>query len=204
MNNSNKVLNTQEIEKKVVIFTAPSGAGKTTLVRYLLEQIDSLAFSVSATTREKRFYEVDKEDYYFLSEQVFKDKIEVGDFLEWEEVYKGCLYGTLKSEVERIWSLGKHVIFDVDVKGAKNIKNYYQDKALAIFVKPPSVQTLVSRLQARKTETLESLNTRIERAKTELTYENDFDTIVLNDDLDEAKKAAIALVSRFLNIKVPV
>ncbi len=195
---------TQEITNKVVIFTAPSGAGKTTLVRYLLEHLDCLAFSISATTRPKRFYETDKEDYYFLSEQTFQDKIKADEFLEWEEVYKGCLYGTLKSEVERIWAEGQHVIFDVDVKGAQSIKDHYQDQALAIFVKPPSVETLVNRLKARKTETLESLQTRIARAKTELTYENAFDTIVLNDDLATAQKDAIALVSRFLNIKVPV
>ncbi len=188
----------KENDKKVVIFTAPSGAGKTTLVRYLLNQLNDLSFSVSATTRSKRSHEVDGKDYYFLTQEEFDDKVSNDDFLEWEEVYEGCRYGTLKSEVERIWKQGKHVIFDVDVKGAVNIKNYYQEKALAIFVKPPSVEVLMQRLVDRKTETPESLNKRMARSKHELNYENYFDKIVVNDQLDEAKNSALNLVSKFL------
>lgn len=191
-------------DKKVVIFTAPSGAGKTTLVRYLLENIEELAFSVSATTRLPRYYETHGLDYYFFSKEVFAEKVLKEEFLEWEEVYKGYCYGTLKSEVERIWDLGKQVIFDVDVKGAVNIKEYYGDKALAVFVKPPSVSELMNRLKGRKTETLESLQKRMERAQLELTYANRFDEIIVNDDLDIAKGEAFNLISQFLKEKIKV
>lgn len=188
-------------DKKVVIFTAPSGAGKTTLVRHLLGQMEQLCFSVSATTRHKRPHEEHGKDYYFLEPSVFEQKIKEGDFLEWEEVYKGTCYGTLKEEVERIWSLHKYAIFDVDVKGAVNIKNFYQDQALAVFVKPPSVETLMERLIGRKTETLEAIETRMARARMELTYEDQFDICVVNDDLDIAKKEAFEVVSQFLSKK---
>jgi len=190
--------------KKVVIFTAPSGAGKTTLVRHLLNNIPELSFSVSATTRSKRYYEENGKDYYFLGPELFKKKIEEGAFLEWEEVYESCCYGTLKSEVERIWSLDKNVIFDVDVKGAVNIKQYYGDQALAIFVKPPSIDALLNRLKSRKTETLESLQQRMSRAKMEMNYEKEFDFTIINDDLNLAKKEAIELVGTFLNKEVVV
>lgn len=192
------------IEKKVIIFTAPSGAGKTTLVRHLLSRIEKLKFSVSATTRPKRYYEEEAKDYYFLTEEVFQEKVEKEDFLEWEEVYAGCRYGTLKSEVERIWNMGKHVIFDVDVKGALNIKKFYGDQALAVYVKPPSVEELLRRLQNRKTETLETLQKRMARAQIELTYENRFDITVVNDDLNTAKKDALQVVEQFLKTKVEV
>lgn len=188
-------------EKKVIIFTAPSGAGKTTLVCHMLDHIKELSFSVSATTRSKRDHEEDGQDYYFLEPEVFQKKIENDEFLEWEEVYKGTCYGTLKSEVERIWSMGKYAIFDVDVKGAVNIKNYYGDQALAVFIRPPSVDALMNRLLGRKTETLETLEIRMARSRMELTYEEKFDTTVINDDLDTAKKDALAVVRGFLELE---
>lgn len=189
-----------DFEKKVIIFTAPSGAGKTTLVRHLLKNIENLSFSVSATTRPKRESEVDGKDYYFLDSETFQSKIDEGAFIEWEEVYAGCHYGTLESEVQRIWSSGKHVIFDVDVKGATNIKKHYGEKALAVFVKPPSLDVLIERLKARKTETPESLQKRIARATMELDYENSFDCVVLNDDLTIAKQDAMRIVQDFLQL----
>lgn len=185
-------------ERRVIIFTAPSGAGKTTLVRHLLSQLTELQFSISATTRPKRDNEVDTKDYYFLSKTEFSNKVEAGDFLEWEEVYADCCYGTLKSEVERIWASGHQVIFDVDVKGATNIKKYYGDRALAIYVKPPSLEVLIERLKNRKTESIESLQKRIKRATLELEYENNFDCIIVNDKLDIAKKEALLTVQTFL------
>ncbi len=190
------------MKNKVVIFTAPSGAGKTTLVRYLLETLpEQLMFSVSATTRSKRFYEKHGEDYYFLTQEDFESKVEHGAFLEYEEVYKGSYYGTLKSEVERIWDNGKSVIFDVDVKGAANIKKYYGAQALAVFVSPPSYKTLEQRLIDRNTESEESLRKRLERVKLEMTYEDKFDISVINDDLDIAKADALEIVLNFLKPK---
>jgi len=188
-------------DQKVIIFTAPSGAGKTTLVCHMLDQMKELSFSVSATTRSKRSHEEDGEDYYFLEPAAFQKKIENEEFLEWEEVYKGTCYGTLKSEVERIWSIGKYAIFDVDVKGAVNIKKYYGDQALAVFIRPPSVQALMNRLLGRKTETLETLEIRMARSRMELTYEDQFDITVINDDLDTAKKDALDIVRNFLGIE---
>ncbi len=187
------------MNKKVVIFTAPSGAGKTTLVRYLLNELtEKLAFSVSATTRPKRYYEEDGKDYYFFEQSFFENKIQEGAFLEYEEVYEGSYYGTLKSEVNRIWANGKSVIFDVDVKGAVNIKKYYGEKALSVFVKPPSYETLEQRLIDRNTESEESLRKRLARVQLEMTYENEFDIAVVNDDLEEAKKNALSVVEAFL------
>jgi len=189
-------------ERRVVIFTAPSGAGKTTLVRHLLSQIPALQFSISATTRPKRDSEVNGQDYYFLSKKDFFDKVATGDFLEWEEVYADCCYGTLKKEVDRIWSSGHQVIFDVDVKGATNIKNFYGDRALAIYIKPPSLEVLIERLKNRKTESFESLQRRIKRATLELEYENDFDCVIVNDKLDVAKKEALSTVQEFLALSL--
>lgn len=168
---------------KLIVFTAPSGAGKTTIVKHLLAKYDELDFSVSATTRAPRPHEVHGKDYYFLSPEEWQQKIKEGDFLEWEEVYQGQYYGSLKSEVERLWDLGKYVVFDMDVKGATNIKKIYGDKAITIFVKPPSPEVLFSRLRNRQTESEDSLRKRIARAAEELTYESTFDIVLLNNDL---------------------
>ncbi len=184
--------------KKLIIVTAPSGAGKTTIVHHLLRTFSDLAFSVSATNRACRHYEIDGEDYYFLSTDDFRQRVTEGAFLEYEEVYDGQYYGTLKSEVERLWSLGKCIIFDVDVKGAKNIKKAYPEESLALFIKPPSKEILFDRLKKRKTETEESLRKRIARATEELTYENQFDTVVVNNVLERAFLEAETVVRDFL------
>ena len=176
--------------KKLFIFTAPSGAGKTTIVRHLLKQFEELAFSVSATTRSKRYYEVEGKDYYFISPERFKALIAEDAFVEWEEVYTDQFYGTLKSEVERLWRLNKHIIFDIDVKGALNIKKCYPEQALGIFVKPPSLKELENRLQMRKTEDAASFKKRIDRSVEELEYENRFDLVLINDNLEETLKEA--------------
>ncbi|MDA7501737.1 guanylate kinase [Chitinophagales bacterium] len=188
----------EQVEGKVIIFTAPSGAGKTTLVRYLLSEMDCLAFSVSATTRTPRSHEVNGDDYYFMDREDFISDVEAGRFLEWEEVYDGNFYGTLNTEIERIWKQGKTVIFDVDVKGALHLKSHFWKEALAIFVQPPSIDVLIDRLKNRGTESEESLKRRIERFRLELSYSPKFDAQVLNDDLDIAKEKALELVSSFL------
>ena len=182
---------------KLIIITAPSGAGKTSIVKRLLEQFDNLAFSISATTRDKRPHETDGVDYYFLSHEEFKKRIENDEFAEWEEVYENQFYGTLKSEIQRIWDNGKHIIFDIEVKGAQNIKKAYGDQALAIFIKPPSLEALIDRLKSRKTEDEKSLKKRIKRAKKELKYENKFDKVVVNDVLEDAVKNAQNLLETF-------
>jgi len=183
---------------KLIIFSAPSGAGKTTIVKKLLKDFPNLEFSISACSREKRPKEIDGKDYYFLSAEEFKTKIENNEFLEWEEVYPGSFYGTLKSEVERIWANGKHVIFDVDVVGGMNIKNYYNEKALAIFIMPPSVEELENRLQRRDTETQESLKKRIAKAEHEMTFADKFDTIVVNTVLEDAVSETKLKTKNFL------
>jgi guanylate kinase len=182
---------------KLIIFTAPSGAGKTSIVRHLLKIDQRLAFSISACTREQRYGEVNGMDYYFISVKEFKDKIKKGEFLEWQEVYENQFYGTLRSEVERLWKLGKHVVFDIDVKGAVNIKKAFGERALAVFVKPPSPEVLFQRLRDRRTEDEESLRKRIARAAEELTYEDEFDRVLINDKLEEAQREAVALVLDF-------
>lgn len=170
--------------KGVFIFSAPSGSGKTTILKQIFERFPNLfGFSVSATNRSAREGEVDGHDYYFLSDNQMKEKIENGDFLEWEQVYEGRYYGTLKSELNRIWSEGKVVVFDVDVKGGINIKNMLKDEAFAIFIMPPSVEELRKRLEARNTETAESLQQRLARAEMEISMSDNFDTVILNDDL---------------------
>ncbi len=184
--------------KKLILFTAPSGAGKTTIVRELLKSFNNLAFSISVTTREKRSYEVDGKDYYFLSKLDFDKKVENNEFLEWEEVYEGVYYGTLKSEINRIWGTNKAVIFDVDVKGALKIKEFHGHNCLSIFVKPPSLFTLFERLNNRKTESEESLAYRIAKAEKELNYEKKFDTVVINDILEDAIINAKEIVNKFL------
>lgn len=192
------------VSEKMIVFTAPSGSGKTTLVRHLLATYDFLDFSISATTRAKRDHETDGKDYYFISPDEFKEKIDNKEFLEFEEVYENQYYGTLKSEVDRIWSLGKSVIFDIDVKGAKNIKELYGDKCLTVFVRPPSIDVLISRLTARATENEDSLRKRIARIREEITYEPVFDAVVVNDLLEVAKKEAEFLTENFILGKVLV
>jgi guanylate kinase len=186
-------------DHKLIIFTAPSGAGKTTLVKHLLKVRNDLAFSISACTRSQRYGEVNGLDYYFLSVEEFEEKIEQNAFLEWEEVYEGQYYGTLRSEVERLWQLGRHVIFDIDVKGAWNIKKQFGERCLTVFVKPPSPEELIERLANRKTEDEQSLKRRIQRAKEEFTYERRFDITLINDDLQQACQQAEELVEKFLS-----
>ncbi len=184
---------------KAIIFSAPSGSGKTSLVKELMKQVPNLGFSISACTRDKRGrHEVHGRDYYFLSIDEFKNKIDQEEFVEWEEVYAGNFYGTLKEEVHRIWKEGKAVIFDVDVKGGLALKKYFGDQALAIFVKVPSLDVLESRLNDRGTETEESLSRRIYKAKFEMTFEAQFDVTVFNDDFTRSSADTVALVTEFL------
>ena len=183
---------------KLLIFSAPSGAGKTTLVKYLMNEISDMEFSVSACSRKAREGEKDGIDYYFLSADEFREKIAGSEFVEWEEVYEDHYYGTLLSEVNRIRNLGKHVVFDVDVKGGVNIKSQFGDEALAVFVKPPSLNALKERLLGRKTETSETLKKRLDRAVFELGFENRFDVVIINDELETAKAEAINVVNNFL------
>jgi guanylate kinase len=188
---------------KLIIFSAPSGAGKTTLVRHLLEiPALNLAFSVSATSRAKRVYEEDGKDYFFITPEQFRKKVEYGEFLEWEEVYENQFYGTLKAEVDSLLKKGKNVIFDIDVEGGMNLKRIYGKEALAIFVKPPSIKHLEERLNTRSSEDEESLKTRLEKAVSELEYAPQFDKVLLNDKLDKAKKDAEVFVSDFLGINL--
>jgi len=183
---------------KLIIFSAPSGAGKTTIVQHLLEVFPQLEFSVSACSREKRKGETHGVDYYFLSIAEFKEKIKNNEFAEWEEVYTDHFYGTLKSEIERIWNKGKHIIFDMDVVGGLNLKKLFGDKALAVFVMPPSIEHLETRLKMRETETPESIARRIGKAGTELQTSVHFDKIILNDDLKKAFAEARKVVSEFI------
>lgn len=183
---------------KLIILSAPSGAGKTTLVKYLTDQDLNLAFSVSACSRRRRQHEIDGEDYYFISTNEFKDKIQKGEFVEWEEVYPGHLYGTLKTEIERIWTQGLNVITDVDVIGGINIKKHYGNQALAIFIMPPSLSELEKRLRKRSTENIENLQERLNKAKAEINYAHEFDKIIVNDNLKKAKQETLNLVSKFL------
>lgn len=183
---------------KALIFSAPSGSGKTTIVKYLLENNTDLGFSISASTRDRRGRtEVDGKDYHFLTPEEFKEKIDANEFIEWEEVYAGNFYGTLKSEIERIWAEGKNVIFDVDVKGGINLKKYFGDKGLAIFVKVPSIEILAERLNSRGTETEESLSRRLFKAKFEMSFQDKFDVALLNEDLTTSVKEAQALYDQF-------
>ncbi|THD69457.1 guanylate kinase [Robertkochia marina] len=186
---------------KLIIFSAPSGSGKTTIVKHLLKHPElNLAFSISATSREPRGDEKHGQHYYFLSAREFKDHIKAGDFLEWEEVYRDNFYGTLKSEVERLWAEGKNVIFDIDVAGGLRIKKKFPEETLAVFVKPPSVDELKRRLKKRKTESEDRINMRIAKASVELATAPQFDTIIKNYDLDTAKQEAYNLVADFIGI----
>lgn len=184
---------------KAIIFTAPSGAGKTTIVKYLLGQFSELVFSISATTRQKREMEIDGQDYYFLDHEEFQQKIDEEAFVEWEEFYGGSRYGTLKEEIDRIWAQGKHVIFDVEVKGATNIKKYFGDQALAVFVKVPSMEELQKRLAGRGTESEDTFAKRMERAEFEMSFENKFDVTLVNKELEDSFVQARRIVGDFLN-----
>ncbi|OFZ48136.1 MAG: guanylate kinase [Bacteroidetes bacterium RIFCSPHIGHO2_02_FULL_44_7] len=183
---------------KCVIFSAPSGAGKTTIVHYLLSRLSGLEFSVSACSREPRVNEVHGKDYYFLGLEGFRKKIAEQAFVEWEEVYTDNYYGTLKSEIERIWSQGNSVIFDVDVVGGLNLKKKFGDAALAVFVQPPSIDVLEKRLRGRSTESEDKIRQRMEKAANELSYADRFDVLLVNDDLDAACQKALILVTEFL------
>lgn len=188
-------------EGKLVIFSAPSGAGKTTIVHHLLGKIPELEFSISATTRPKRGDEVDGRDYYFISKEEFLHKIAKKEFVEFEEVYTGTFYGTLRSEIERIWSKNKHVIFDIDVEGGLHLKKKFSNQALAVFVQPPSLEVLIERLTGRGTDSAEKLAERIVKADKELKYADRFDVIQKNFDLDTACSEAVELVSNFIAIE---
>ena len=184
---------------KLIVFSAPSGAGKTSIVKYLVEQDElNLGFSISATSREKRGEEINGEDYYFLSTDEFKSHIKSDSFLEWEEVYRDNFYGTLKSEVERIWGLGKHVIFDIDVSGGLRIKRKYPEDTIAIFVKPPCIDELKIRLKKRKTETENKINMRISKASAEMATADLFDLVIENKILKSAQKEARNIVLDFI------
>ena len=188
-------------KKKLLVFTAPSGAGKTTVVQHLLDEYrDALGFSVSATTRKKRKYERGGKDYYFISKEEFKKSIDKNEFVEWEEVYKDQFYGTLKSEVERLWKKGKAVVFDIDVKGALNIKKNYGEDSLVVFISPPSLEILIERLKNRGTESEKSLKKRIARVKKEMEYKDKFDIVLINDFLPETFRNAEKIVEDFLGI----
>lgn len=188
---------------KLIVFSAPSGSGKTTIVKHLIKQKElNLKFSISATTRKKRNAEINKKDYYFISADDFKNHIKNKAFLEWEEVYENNFYGTLNSEVNRIWELGKNVIFDIDVKGGLAIKNKYPNNTLAVFVMPPSIDELKLRLKKRKTEPDDKINIRISKAKIELTKAPSFDFVIENNDLKAAKEKAYELVSNFLKSQI--
>ncbi len=183
---------------KAIIFSAPSGSGKTTIVKHLLDHNPDLGFSISASTRDRRGRtEENGKDYYFLAPQDFKKKIDNNEFVEWEEVYEGNFYGTLKSEIQRIWDEGKNVIFDVDVKGGLNLKKYFGDKALAVFVKVPSLEVLKERLNDRGTETPESLSRRMFKAKFESTFADKFDVVLVNENLEESLTQAQKLYDAF-------
>lgn len=190
---------------KAIIFCAPSGSGKTTIVKHLLEKYDSLGFSISACTRARRGRnEVHGKDYYFLDIDDFRNKIENDEFVEWEQVYPGSYYGTLKEEVERLWSLGKAVIFDVDVMGGMKIKKYFGDDALAIYVKVPSIEELERRLRNRGTETEDSIKQRVYKMKFEMSYQTKFDVILENDDLPHSLEKAEQLFDKFFNDELTI
>ncbi|MFI3322574.1 MAG: guanylate kinase [Rikenellaceae bacterium] len=184
---------------KIIIFAAPSGSGKSTIKDALIGDYKNLKFSISATSRAPRGEEKDGVEYYFMSNEAFMNSVDNGEFIEWEEVYKGSCYGTLKSEVERIWSDGNTVIFDIDVKGAANIKNIYGDNAAAIFIMPPSIEALRERLENRKTDTAEAIERRIARATEEISCRDKFDYVVVNDNLESAIEECRTIINNFLN-----
>lgn len=183
---------------KIIIFSAPSGAGKSTLIGHLLERFPQLEFSISATSRAPRGSEVNGKEYYFLSNEEFKNKVAAGEFVEWEEVYAGTCYGTLRSELERIWNKGHVIVFDVDVKGGVNLKKIFGDDALSIFIMPPSVEELRRRLEKRGTDAPETIAKRVAKAEEEITYAPLFDKIVVNDSLETAIADAIRITESFI------
>lgn len=185
---------------KLIVFSAPSGSGKTTIVHHLLSQADlNLDFSISATSREARGSEVDGKDYYFMAPEKFREHIDRDEFVEWEEVYSNAFYGTLKSELYRIWNEGKHAIFDIDVMGGMRIKKKYPLRTLSVFVKTPSLGEMERRLRERKTDSEEKIRERIAKAEKELEFAANFDVILVNDDLEVAKREATELVRNFIN-----
>jgi guanylate kinase len=184
---------------KFIVITAPSGAGKTTIARHLLQAIPEIAFSVSATTRQIRKNEIEGKDYFFLTAEEFKNRIAHDEFIEWEEVYPGTFYGSLKRQIEKLWEMGKAVLFDVDVKGALNLKNKFPDNTLTIFIKPPSYEVLIQRLKNRATDSPEKIQERIHKAQDELLFESSFDVVIVNDDLEQALREVKIVVGKFLH-----
>lgn len=192
-------MNDNNDNKKVIIFSAPSGSGKTTIIKRLLSYFPEFEFSTSATSRKPRAGETDGHDYYFLSKESFEEKVNNNQFLEWEEVYAGTRYGTLKSEIDRIWGNGKIVVFDVDVLGGMRLKEYFGSKALSIFVMPPSIEVLEQRLRIRNTETEEAIQKRLSRSSLELQHSTKFDLTIVNDILENAVEEAKMNIQSFLN-----
>jgi len=184
---------------KIIIITAPSGAGKTSITRHLLQTFPQLAFSVSAATRQARSNEQNGKDYYFISEEEFQKKIQNNEFVEWEMVYEGRYYGTLKSELDRIWDQNKVPVLDVDVKGAIHVQGQYPDTTLSIFIQPPSIDELKRRLVSRGTESDDSLSARVNKAGYEISFSHSFNKVIVNDDLEKARKEAEAIVTEFIN-----
>ena len=183
---------------KAILFSAPSGCGKTTIIRELMQYFDCFDFSISATSRAPRGEERNGVDYYFLTADEFRQRVAAGDFLEWEEVYQGTCYGTLKSEVQRIWDSGRAIVFDVDVNGGRNIKRYFGDAALSIFVMPPSIEVLEQRLRSRGTDSEEAIQRRLGRSAEELKQASQFDITIINDDLQRAVQEAREVIDQFL------
>ena len=192
------MISISNISGKAIIFSAPSGAGKTTVVKHILKEIKNLSFSISACSRKKRKNEINGKDYHFLELNEFKNKIKAGEFIEWEEVYENNFYGTLKSEIIKLWEQNKHVIFDVDVIGGISLKKHFGDNAVSIFIEPPTIEVLEERLKSRNTDSKEAINTRINKAIEELNYKKHFDYCIVNDDLNKTLKNAEKIIIEFL------